>query len=1374
VNICFILATNEIDVHWHKPLSFGYLKAYLLRNANIPIAMDMVSSKEEALNYDIVAISATSQDYHNAVELARYIKSHAPDIIVVLGGHHITYLPGTMTRDFDIGVVGEGEQTFLELVECLHSNGNVVKPELMHDIKGIIFWNNESLKLTDQRMLLADMDRIPHPYRDPQDAPYLFTSRGCPYKCSFCSSTAFWNKTRFFSAEYVVEEINLLLEQNSGINQISIWDDLFIANKPRLDKIIGLIEQGAFHKQVSFCFSCRANLITDELCNCLKRLHLTGTSFGAESGSDRILKLMNKGTTVEQNQKSLDLLQKYGISAGCSFIVGWPTETEADIRKTYDFILKNVSEQKLTGGFSVNILMPIPGTPVWDDAVSAGLIDLKNFDWKRLSIFAAFRDSNIGTLQEWIDCRRENNSVYLAEDTLPQEQLYKLMTEYQCKLDILNRIDVTAPELPEAFAPADRIVSVQDKRDAHSTLEELPGYYRHVRSEILSAVPADALRILDVGCGAGLLGKALKNQNSGRLVIGIELNREAYSFARQNLDAAYNVDLENFVPPFATGQFDCIIFADVLEHLTNPWSVAKQYATFLKPGGTMITSIPNIRRLTILRELAEKGLWQYQDEGILDRTHLRFFTRRQFSELLMGASIVPHSLAYLGGDELASLKPDSNGNLRFGNLALFNVSPDEFAELCATQILFVGTYQPSSGQMTSATKDEQHSFMASIIIPVFNKVEYTQQCIRSIIQNTPADMFEIIIIDNASTDRTRHYLQGLSGDVRIIENSENVGYTIACNQGAAAARGKYLVFLNNDTEPKKGWLESLVRTAEQDLRVGAVGSKLIYPDGTLQEAGAVIFNDGSNGSIGKNGDPNDPKYNTPYEVDYCTGASLLVRHDLFKAVGGFDERYAPAYYEDPDLCFAIHNMGYRIVYCPQSEVIHHESVTAGHDLIDGIKKYYFINRIKFAEKWSTVLSKQPMPPVQPDPRVQPELPGREGKACPENNCQIEQTVTAFSGLSNELQEPPRELPVTVIDGVFFQLNNTGIARLWKALLSEWAGTEFGKSIVVLDRVGTAPRIPGIRYRIIPAYDFAPQGWDRNMLQQVCADEGADLFISTYYTTPLTTPSVFLAYDMIPEFTNFDLSQPQWQEKHHAISQASAFLAISGSTATDLAKLYPGLAERIVVAHCGLDREFFSPASTGEIRQLKERYGIAKPYFVFVGERNMYKNGRLLLEAFTRLPDKESYLLLYVGGQPVLEPDLKALAGNADVRVLNLSDEELKTAYSGAVALVYPSRYEGFGLPILEAMGCGCPVIACQTSSIPEVAGAAALYVDPDDPDQMATAMQQVQIPEVRQQLIIMGFRQANKFSWKKMADIIQNVIRGRFAQIDRYGDREQR
>lgn len=442
MNIGFIKATNEIDVQWFLPLAFGYLKAYLDKNLKTPVTMTLLDTTEDLDTFEIVAISATSQEYEQAIQIARTIKRKKRNIITVLGGHHITYLPETLTEDFDIGVRGEGEQTFFELINYFQENGFTIIPEKLKNIPGIVFRENNNIINTENRQLI-NLENLPHPDRQFGSSQYIFTSRGCPYKCSFCSSSAFWEKTRFFSAEYVVEEIEQLLEQFPDMKQIPIWDDLFIADKKRLMDIIDLVQSKGISKKVNFNFSVRANLVDDDMCNALKRLNVNGVSFGAESGSDRILKLMNKGTTVSQNQKALDLLKAYGIPVACSFIVGWPTETEEEVRKTFDFILENIAEGKLVTSNAVNILMPIPGTVLWDIAVHEGLIDLGNFNWNRLSTFASYRDSNVKSFDEWVTQRRISNSLYLNENTLPLEQLYGFMADYYHTIDLLEKCKFT-------------------------------------------------------------------------------------------------------------------------------------------------------------------------------------------------------------------------------------------------------------------------------------------------------------------------------------------------------------------------------------------------------------------------------------------------------------------------------------------------------------------------------------------------------------------------------------------------------------------------------------------------------------------------------------------------------------------------------------------------------------------------------------------------------------------------------------------------------------------------------------------------------------------------------------------------------------------
>jgi len=349
------------------------------------------------------------------------------------------------------------------------------------------------------------------------------------------------------------------------------------------------------------------------------------------------------------------------------------------------------------------------------------------------------------------------------------------------------------------------------------------------------------------------------------------------------------------------------------------------------------------------------------------------------------------------------------------------------------------------------------------------------------------------------------------------------------------------------------------------------------------------------------------------------------------------------------------------------------------------------------------------------------------------------------------------IPQILLDGFFFQLYQTGIARVWRSVLEEWAEDSLAKHLVVLDRAGTAPKIPGIRYRTIPLYDYDRTDADRIMLQQVCDEEGASLFTSTYYTTPLSTPFVFMAYDMIPEVMGWDLNHPMWREKHHAIQKASTYVAISENTARDIIKFFPHIySEAVTVAPCGV-KSSFTPASLEEINNFRTKYGVLKPYFILVGMGG-YKNTKFFFQAFAQLHSRQDFEVVCTGSSGLSEVDFTNYTSGSVVHRLQLSDEEFKAAYSGAVALVYPSKYEGFGLPVLEAIACGCPVITCPNASIPEVAGEAALYVSDEDVDDLVNALCDVQKPEVRNSLIAAGLEQAKKFSWSKMAKTVSSAL----------------
>ena len=247
--------------------------------------------------------------------------------------------------------------------------------------------------------------------------------------------------------------------------------------------------------------------------------------------------------------------------------------------------------------------------------------------------------------------------------------------------------------------------------------------------------------------------------------------------------------------------------------------------------------------------------------------------------------------------------------------------------------------------------------LVSIIIPACNEWEYTHACIEAIVAHSQGIPYEVIVADDASTDETQDMGKYISGAVHA-RNEQNLQFLRTCNRAARNAKSDYIVFLNNDTQVQPNWLEPLVRLMESDSSIGLVGSKLVYPSGHLQEAGGILWKDGSAWNYGRMDDPSKPDYNYVKDVDYISGAAIMVRRAVWNQLGGFDERFAPAYCEDSDLAFAIRQLGYRTVYQPQSVVVHFEGISHGTDVASGQKKYQEINQKKFFHKWESILTQE--------------------------------------------------------------------------------------------------------------------------------------------------------------------------------------------------------------------------------------------------------------------------------------------------------------------------------------------------------------------------------------------------------------------------------
>jgi len=257
----------------------------------------------------------------------------------------------------------------------------------------------------------------------------------------------------------------------------------------------------------------------------------------------------------------------------------------------------------------------------------------------------------------------------------------------------------------------------------------------------------------------------------------------------------------------------------------------------------------------------------------------------------------------------------------------------------------------------------------SIVIPSYDGTLHLSACLRALQANLPPRFVgEVVVVDDGGRAETRRALAGMEALypwLRVVRNRRNRGFIDSCNRGAEEAAGEYLVFLNDDTVPLPGWLPALLTTFRTHADAGAVGGRLVYPDGRLQEAGGVIYNDASGANFGRgDADPDGPLYTHVRSVAYCSGALLATRRELFRSLGGFDAAYRPAYYEDSDFCFSVRSSGLGVYYQPDAAVVHAEGATSGTDLTSGPKRHQVSNRVTFARKWKGVLGDLPEPPAR--------------------------------------------------------------------------------------------------------------------------------------------------------------------------------------------------------------------------------------------------------------------------------------------------------------------------------------------------------------------------------------------------------------------------
>lgn len=387
LRILLVNAINPyVEVERRYPnLGLGYLiasarKSIPRMDIDFRIVDRHVDRAIEGFQPHLAGVTSVSQNFTIARDYARLLSRHG--VPVIMGGVHITSLPHLLPEGAAAACLGEGENTFVDIIRA-RMNGTL-DADTLSRIPGLAYRRDGEIVHSPDRNPVENLDDLPMPareYLEVRPHTYMFTSRGCPYRCSFCSSSRFWSNLRFFSADYVTEEIDLLNKRHN-VRMISFFDDLFAANRKRLVEIVARLEKKNLLGKLKFTCSLRANIIDRELAQILARMGVVSVGIGFESGDEATLAYLKAGSVkVAHNFRAVDILKKEGIRVNGSFVIGAPLEGHDQIQRTYDFVRHSGLDL-----FDVYVLTPYPGTPVWDYAKGRGLVDESAMDWSRLDV----------------------------------------------------------------------------------------------------------------------------------------------------------------------------------------------------------------------------------------------------------------------------------------------------------------------------------------------------------------------------------------------------------------------------------------------------------------------------------------------------------------------------------------------------------------------------------------------------------------------------------------------------------------------------------------------------------------------------------------------------------------------------------------------------------------------------------------------------------------------------------------------------------------------------------------------------------------------------------------------------------------------------
>jgi GT2 family glycosyltransferase/radical SAM superfamily enzyme YgiQ (UPF0313 family) len=923
-----------------------------------------VANRIADTDFDIAMISLATVDFEAAKTIAQLIKAKDRHLKVMVGGPHPTLRTEQTAEveEFDYVFTHEAEITLPQVLAGL--------PGVPRLIKGEMPTNLDALPFVD-RSLAPDGET---PWFSGFARPYfaVTASRGCLYNCAFCQPAeraVFGNRVRKRSVDNILSEVEHLVTEY-GMKSFLIHDDCFTQFDTWVEEFCAKKRERGLTEP--FACQSRADTICKrpDLMEKLTRAGLRWVLIGFESGSDRVLKYLRKGTTVQQNWRAAQICKDLGIRIFANYMFGIPTETNEEMRQTALMIQAIQPDHCSPATFT-----PAPGSDLYEHCAKNDLILIDSSEGYRRSVGSgakikgvdyAYVDQMVAlSMQRPMAGVVERPSREAQGDNGPRRlpKVSILIPTYDrpqfFEKALLSALAQTYPNIEIVVCDNSRNEATQKLIEPYLAKFSLLKYFHNSTNLGMVGNFRECIKHATGEYVNYLMDDDLFQERKIERMMAQFLSRDDVSLvtsARQLIDAegnprppeAHNAPLfarDTVIDGIALGD---LVLSRLLNQIGEPTTVLFRKADLDEPFGRFLgrdygcnsdlaswlkllakgKAVYLAEPLSFMR-IHEKQLQQsvkMRTLGLADWAHQIVFARK-LGFLTKDADFLAAAFRCLRGiADVVELGAKTSDHDWIVGSGLKESAPELLRELIAS--LETRSRASRAGDVEGAAGP-----LVSIIIATFNKWEYTAKCLEKLAENTRGVPFELIMVDNASTDGTRTALSQLAGSCRVHLNETNAGFAKACNQGARMARGKYLLFLNNDTEPQPGWLEAMVKVAEADPTISVVGSKLLFPDGTIQHGGVGLV------------------YASPYPItavhlhyrwpaeagsrmlapQAVTAACMLVRSEVFRDVGGFDESYLNGY-EDVDFCLKVGEKGGRIVYTPESVVIHHESVSEGRHL----------------------------------------------------------------------------------------------------------------------------------------------------------------------------------------------------------------------------------------------------------------------------------------------------------------------------------------------------------------------------------------------------------------------------------------------------------